>query len=145
VSRKTLLDDREYSGLVWSLPHAPDQEIVGTVAYKDGRILLTLHGSFAKTTASNIDGEFRPAIINGRRKWGTRVTLYQTRELSSPGGESHFLASWMLVGRTFKSESEIRPQELSVSYTHLRRWALDEIPFAVEWEPSADGTKSLRQ
>jgi hypothetical protein len=104
--------------------------------------MLKLHGHLPKTSDNLDDGEFRPAIINGRHA-GEKVTLYQSREVISGDDYSSFAASWMLIGKNFKSEAEIKPHKLSVGYTHLERWALDEPPFEVQWEPSEEGTKVM--
>lgn len=141
MSRNTLLDDREYSGL-WSLADKPDRKVAGTATYKDGSIMLRLHGRLPRPAVGEHNGDFRPAIVNGRCE-GSRVTLYKTRELDSHDDRSSFVASWMLIGKTFTSEAEIKPQELSVGYSHLERWAFDRFPFEVEWERSADVTRTI--
>jgi len=141
VTRDTLFDDREYDGL-WSVPDAPGQEVAGTASYRNGRIILKLYGRLPGSTGDSRGSDFRPVIINGRRH-GKKITLYQTRELVSSDEHSQFSASWMLVGRNFYSEEELRPPELSVEYTYLERWAMDNLPFHVNWERAADGVRTM--
>ena len=110
---------------VWWLPDDADNELPGTLSFsQDDGAMLEVVGVFGIERSDKIE---QPEIILGLTQQGKPVTLYKCSYknwrfplVGLGGGE--YRVRFIFEGVHFKSESEIRFNQLRGSYTDLDNW-----------------------